>query len=120
MFTSAIAWSLPGSVVLFTSGQHLGPMGDELAYAISKGAIQQMTASLADTLGSHGITVIAINPGPNDTGWPTDEVRAGLLGAFPAGRWGTPADIAPLVSFLSSDARWVTGQTINVEGGFRR
>jgi 3-oxoacyl-[acyl-carrier protein] reductase len=111
----------PGSVVLFTSGQHLGAMGAELPYAISKGAIQQMTASLADTLGPHVITVNAINPGPNDTGWPDAELRHQLAGAFAAGRWGRPSDIAPVVSWLlSGDARWITGQTINAEGGFRR
>jgi 3-oxoacyl-[acyl-carrier protein] reductase len=57
-----------GRVLLFTSGQHRGPMADELAYAISKGAVQQMTASLADALAHRSITVNALNPGPVDTG----------------------------------------------------
>jgi 3-oxoacyl-[acyl-carrier protein] reductase len=56
-----------GRVVLFTSGQHLGPMPGELPYVISKGAIQQMTASLARHLAPRGITVNCINPGPTDT-----------------------------------------------------
>jgi 3-oxoacyl-[acyl-carrier protein] reductase len=121
VFAEQRAPATPGAVVLFTSGQHLGPMGDELAYAISKGAIHQMTASLAGTLGPRHITVNAVNPGPTDTGWPTPELRDQLAGAFPAGRMGRPADIAPVVSWLVSDAaRWVTGQTINAEGGFRR
>jgi 3-oxoacyl-[acyl-carrier protein] reductase len=79
-----------GRVVLFTSGQHLGPMADELPYAISKGAIHQMTASLADALADRAITVNAVNPGPVDTGWPSDELREALRPAFPAGRWGRP------------------------------
>ena len=111
----------PGRVVLFTSGQHLGPMSGELAYAISKGAIQQMTASLADALAGRSVTVNAVNPGPVDTGWPSEELRSRLTAAFPAGRWGRPDDIAPVVSWLlSADAGWVTGQVLNAEGGFRR
>jgi 3-oxoacyl-[acyl-carrier protein] reductase len=110
-----------GRVVLFTSGQHLGPMPDELAYAVSKGAIHQMTATLADALANRGITVNAINPGPVDTGWPTDEVREWARPAFPAGRWGQPDDIAKIVNWLvSPDAGWITGQVIDAEGGFRR
>ena len=58
-----------GRVILFTSGQHLAPMSQEIPYAISKGAIQQMTLSLSDALVDRGITVNAINPGPTDTGW---------------------------------------------------
>jgi 3-oxoacyl-[acyl-carrier protein] reductase len=110
-----------GRVVLFTSGQHLGPMADELPYAISKGAVHQMTRSLADALADRGITVNAINPGPVDTGWASDADRQRLGNAFPGGRWGTPADIAPIVSWLASaDSGWITGQVINAEGGFRR
>ncbi|MFB4304228.1 SDR family NAD(P)-dependent oxidoreductase [Actinomadura sp. NTSP31] len=58
-----------GRVVLFTSGQHLGPMGREIPYAVSKGAIHQMTLTLADVLADRGVTVNAVNPGPVDTGW---------------------------------------------------
>ena len=110
-----------GRVVLFTSGQHLGPMAAELPYVISKGAVHQMTASLADALAGRGVTVNTINPGPVDSGWPSQERRE--LGAlsFPGGRWGRPEDIAAVVGWLaSSDAGWITGQVINAEGGFRR
>jgi 3-oxoacyl-[acyl-carrier protein] reductase len=117
----AAAASGTGRVVLFTSGQHLGSMASELPYAISKGAVHQMTRSLADALAGRGITVNAINPGPVDTGWPTPELREALLPQFPAGRWGRPEDIAPVVAWLASDAAaWVTGQVIDAEGGFRR
>lgn len=64
-----------GRVVLFTSGQHLAPMPDELPYAITKGAVHQLTRSVADALADRAITVNAINPGPVDTGWPTAEQR---------------------------------------------
>lgn len=110
-----------GRVVLFTSGQHLAPMADELPYAISKGAVHQMTQSLADALADRAITVNAINPGPVDTGWPSEADRERLRTAFPRGRWGTPADIAAIVTWLASaDSAWITGQVINAEGGFRR
>jgi 3-oxoacyl-[acyl-carrier protein] reductase len=110
-----------GRVVLFTAGQHLGPMADELPYAISKGAVHQMTRSLADALADRGITVNTINPGPVETGWPSDELRESLRAAFPAGRWGQPHDIASIVRLLvSRDSAWMSGQIIDAEGGFRR
>lgn len=108
-----------GRVVFFTSGQHLRPMADDLAYVVSKGAIHQVTASLADELASRQITVNAINPGPTETGWASAETRQQLLKRFPMGRWGQPDDAARLVQWLvSDDACWITGQVINSEGGF--
>ena len=110
-----------GRVVLFTSGQQLGPMPDELAYATSKGALVAITPTLADTLADQGITVNTVNPGPTDTGYADEAVRERVATRFPAGRWGTPDDVARLVAWLCTDeAAWVTGQVINSEGGFRR
>jgi 3-oxoacyl-[acyl-carrier protein] reductase len=110
-----------GRVVLFTSGQHLAPMAQEVPYAISKGAIHQMTLTLADALVDRGITVNAINPGPTDTGWASPELFDQIRDALPAGRWGSPDDVSRLVSWLvSDDAAWITGQVLNSEGGFRR
>jgi 3-oxoacyl-[acyl-carrier protein] reductase len=110
-----------GRVVLFTSGQHLAPMPRVLPYTVSKGAIHQMTRSLADHLADRGITVNCVNPGPTDTGWAPPILAVDVARAMPAGRWGTPADAANLVAFLVSDeAAWITGQVIDSEGGFRR
>jgi 3-oxoacyl-[acyl-carrier protein] reductase len=110
-----------GRIVFFCSGQHLGPMGAEIAYAVSKGAIQQMTESVADELGERNITANCINPGPVDTGYATGDVHAAVARQFPSGRWGKPEDVANLVSFLvSPEGGWLTGQTLNSEGGFRR
>jgi 3-oxoacyl-[acyl-carrier protein] reductase len=108
-----------GRVVLLTSGQHLAPMTGEVAYAVSKGAMQQATKTLADALIDEGITVNAINPGPTDTGWEIQD--AAPYAAMPLGRWGEPDDAARLVAWLcTDDAAWVTGQVIDSEGGFRR
>ena len=110
-----------GRVVLFTSGQQLGPMPGELAYATSKGALAGITPSLADVLADRGITVNTVNPGPTDTGYADEPTRERLAGRFPAGRWGAPDDVARLVAWLcTDDAAWITGQVINSEGGFRR
>ena len=110
-----------GRVVLFTSGQQLGPMPGELAYATSKGALVGITPSLADVLADRGITVNTVNPGPTDTGYADEPARDRVARRFPAGRWGAPDDVARLVAWLcSDDAAWITGQVINSEGGFRR
>lgn len=108
-----------GRVVLMTSGQHLAPMMGEVAYAVSKGALQQATLTLAEALAERGITVNTVNPGPTDTGWGLADVDP--RGKMPFGRWGRPEDAARLVAWLcSDDAGWITGQTIDSEGGFRR
>jgi 3-oxoacyl-[acyl-carrier protein] reductase len=108
-----------GRVVLMTSGIHKEPMTSELEYAVSKGALHIATATLADELAGRGVTVNCVNPGPTDTGWGLAELDPSPR--MPSGRWGEPGDAARLVAWLcSDDARWVTGQTIDSEGGFRR
>lgn len=110
-----------GRIINLTSGQSRGPMPGELAYAASKGAVEAFTVSLADAVAARGITVNAINPGPTDTGWMSEELQRELLLRFPLGRLGQPEDAARLVAFLAGDAAaWITGQILHSEGGFRR
>lgn len=110
-----------GRIINMTSGQDLGPMLGELAYAATKGAISAFTKSISQELAPLGITVNAVNPGPTDSTWMTDEIRQILLPKFPMGRIGLPEDVAQIIAFLASDeARWITGQIINSEGGFIR
>ena len=108
-----------GRVVLFTSGQHLGPMTRELPYAASKAALHGITASLAAELAPRGILVNTLNPGPTDTGWATPELVELELHRLPLGRWGSPEDAARIVGWLATDeAAWVTGQVLTSDGGY--
>ncbi|MGC7950316.1 SDR family oxidoreductase [Bacillus sp. II_CA] len=110
-----------GRIVNMTSGQFQGPMVGELAYATTKGAIDALTSSLSAEVAHLGITVNAINPGPTDTGWMTEEIKQGLKPMFPFGRIGEPKDAERLIKFLvSEEAEWITGQVIHSEGGFKR
>ncbi len=108
-----------GRILFFTSGQYHGAMPAELPYIASKGALHQVTGSVAVHLMPRGITVNCVNPGPNDTGYADDATRATVAAAIPGRRWGTPADAARLVAWLVSDeAAWVTGQVLASDGGW--
>ncbi|RXK17451.1 SDR family oxidoreductase [Macrococcus sp. DPC7161] len=113
-----------GKVLLFTSGQSLGPMSDEICYALSKGANSEITKSLAHHLAPKNITVNCINPGVTNTGYldePVQVQRLWIKDSFPFGRMSTPNDTANLVEFLLSDkGDWMTGQVFHSEGGFIR
>ena len=83
--------------------------------------MEAFTTTFAAEVASRGITVNAVNPGPTDTGWMTDDLKRDLLSRFPAGRVGQPEDAARLVVFLAGEeAEWITGQVIHSEGGFWR
>jgi 3-oxoacyl-[acyl-carrier protein] reductase len=109
-----------GRVVWMTSGQELGPMSTNLAYAASKAALGGVTRSVADDLVGRGIVLNTVNPGPVNTGY-LDDAPEALRQAFPLHRLGEPDDPARLVAWLvSDDGGWVVGQVLNSEGGFRR
>ncbi|MHA3946603.1 SDR family oxidoreductase [Cellulomonas bogoriensis] len=117
-----------GRVVWMTSGQALGPMPGEVAYATSKAALAGITPTVAAELADRGIGLNTVNPGPVNTGYldvetadRPPEVLEAVLSRFPGGRFGEPDDPARLVAWLvTDDARWVVGQVISTEGGFRR
>jgi 3-oxoacyl-[acyl-carrier protein] reductase len=119
-FVSQLPANRTGSVVMMTSGQFLGPMVSEIAYAASKDAIVGLATQAAAALAPR-VRVNCVNPGPTDTGYVTGEAWEAIRRRFPAGRWGTPDDTAKLVVFLLGDAAaWITGQRVTSEGGFRR
>ncbi len=110
-----------GRIVNLTSGQSLGEMSNEIAYAVTKGAIETLTKTISQKIAKKGITINAVNPGPTDTGWMDEKLTAIILGKSPMGRIGTPNDAARLIAFLASeDSEWITGQIIHSEGGFTR
>lgn len=74
-----------GRAVLLTSGQGLGPMPGEVAYAAAEGALAAITPTLADEL-APGILLNTVNPGPVDTGYATGAEHAAVAARFPAAR----------------------------------
>ncbi|MGY1942774.1 SDR family NAD(P)-dependent oxidoreductase [Nocardia asiatica] len=95
----------------------------EVVYGMTKGALNVLSRSLANTLGPRGITVNTVSPGITDTdmnSWlhTNDGAVAGVAGMTALERVGSGADIADAVAFFASDdGRWVTGQTLEVNGG---
>lgn len=92
------------------------------AYAATKGAVEQLTRVFAKEMGSRGITVNSISPGPTNTELflegKSEETIQRLAAMSALGRIGETEDIAKVVLFLASEeAAWVTGQNIGVNGG---
>ncbi|CAB3257308.1 unnamed protein product [Arctia plantaginis] len=111
-----------GSIINFSSivAKH-GNMG-QTNYAASKAGVIAMTQSAAKELGKFNIRVNAILPGLIETPMiksVPDEVLQNFLKKIPLGRLGTPAEVAELVAFLSSDkSSFITGAAIDISGGF--
>jgi 3-oxoacyl-[acyl-carrier protein] reductase len=104
-------------VNISTGGTHLHFPG-ATAYLGSKAALEQYTKGLAQELAPKGVTVNTVSPGFTETGMMTDEYRQIGIQLTPMKRLGVPKDIADVVAFIvSEEARWVTGQTIQVGGG---
>ncbi|MEU8825631.1 SDR family oxidoreductase [Streptomyces sp. NPDC048636] len=104
-----------GRIVGLTSDHTVG----NLPYGASKGAQDRITLAAAQEFAHLGVSANVINPGPVDTGWMSDEVRAGCRDRTPLGRLGTPRDTAHLVDFLCSPrGQWVNGQLLTSNGGF--
>ncbi len=93
-------------------------------YAAAKGGVAQLTKALANEWAGRGINVNAIAPGymvtDNTAGLRADQVRTRQISErIPAGRWGTPADLAGAVVFLASPASdYVNGHVLAVDGGW--
>ncbi|HEY2287297.1 MAG TPA: SDR family oxidoreductase [Streptosporangiaceae bacterium] len=104
-----------GRIISLTSDHTVG----NLPYGASKGALDRITLAAAHELAPLGITANVINPGPVDTGWMTDAIRASGIAQTPLGRLGTPRDTGHLAGFLcSAEGGWITGQLLMSNGGF--
>jgi 3-oxoacyl-[acyl-carrier protein] reductase len=104
-----------GRIISLTSDHTVG----NLPYGASKGAADRITLAAAHELAHLGISANVVNPGPVDTGWMTDEIRASGIRQTPLGRLGTPQDTAQLVDFLCSPrGEWINGQLLLSNGGF--
>jgi len=108
----------PRRIINITSGQGHSPMPGQIAYVVTKAALDALTITLSAELAGQGITVNAIDPGPTDTGWISDELRSEVLQASPGGRISSPDEIAAIVCYLSGDAgASITGQIIRAQEG---
>lgn len=110
-----------GRIISITSIVGVTGNPGQANYAASKAGMIGLTKSLAAEVASRAITANCIAPGFITTPMTdalTDEQKARLMGGIPAGRFGTPADIAAATLYLASEeASYVTGQTLHVNGG---
>lgn len=103
-----------GRIISLTSDHTAG----NLPYGASKGAMDRIVLAAASELADKGVTANAINPGPTDTGWMTEEQKADLTRYTPLGRLGMPQDCANLVTFLcSAEGGWINAQLLQSNGG---
>lgn len=113
-----------GRIILFSSqGWWTGGFGGSVVYAATKGGVTSMCRGLARTYGPHRITVNAVSPGQVKTPMLMTGLRPEIFEAMtkqtPLGYVAEPEEMAGPVVFLASDhARYITGATINVSGGF--
>ena len=110
-----------GRIINLSSVVALRGNPGQINYCASKAGVIGMTKSLAKELGSRGVTVNAVAPGYIDTDMTAalpEAAREAMLGSIPAGRAGTPEDVAAAVAFLASEeAGYITGQVLSVDGG---
>lgn len=112
-----------GSIVNITSISGTRASTLRVAYGTSKAALMHLTKQLAAELGTQGIRVNAVSPGPVDTAMAkkvhTPDIRADYHDTIPLNRYGTEEELAEAIFFLSSDkASYINGTVINVDGGF--
>ncbi|GLY46859.1 SDR family oxidoreductase [Lentzea sp. NBRC 102530] len=110
-----------GRIINISSGLTRVATPDQTAYAMTKGAIEQLTLHLAKLLAPRGITVNSVAPGITDNGNPVFGIpevarQMAQLSAFK--KVGDAADVASVIAFLASpDGRWVTGSFVDATGG---
>lgn len=110
-----------GRIVLFSSTQELEPSINQMSYVFTKASVPIIVKNLAIYAADKNTTINAINPGFTDTGIMDEEIAKRYIQKNPFHRIGTVKDAANIVEFLiSTESSWITGQTINSEGGLYR
>ena len=118
-----VAQGRGGAIINMSSIQATITNANLLSYAVCKGGVKQLTVAMALALATKGIRVNAIGPGSIATNMvmqliSSDEARRTVMSRTPMGRLGTPEEIAAVAAFLASDeASYITGETINADGG---
>ena len=104
----------PGSIINMTSGQSLGSMGShKVPYSITKAALEMLVPQLAPDLIRLGITIHAVDPGPIDTGWMTEELKTQIRKESERGDVNTPDNVARLVLSILAEGKQSTGEVIH-------
>lgn len=105
-----------GHIISMTSGQSFGSMGGhKIPYTITKAALEMLAPQLAPELAKLNISINAVDPGPTDTGWMTEELKAQVRKESKRGKVNTPEDIGQLIVSILTENKYVSGEVIHAE-----
>jgi 3-oxoacyl-[acyl-carrier protein] reductase len=105
-----------GQIINLTSGQTLGSMGGhKIPYSITKAALEMLAPQLAPELSKQGVNIYSLDPGPTDTGWMTEELKAQIRKDSKSGKVNTPEDIGELVISILLGSKHKSGELIRAQ-----